>query len=145
MNNLLVDPLIRVRRRAGAIDTLSLPELYAALAADGVAAFPALRPHQRHAWHAFLAQLAVIAIHRGGGTRFPDTASEWRTLLRSLTRVFEHDEPWHLIAADPARPAFMQCPALGGLGAYRTVKATPDDLDLLITSRNHERKLVAAR
>ena len=139
-HNLLVDPLIRVRRLGGAIDTLSLPELYASLAVDGVAVFPALRPHQRHAWHAFLAQLAVIAMHRGDATEFPETASEWRTLLRALTRAFAHDQPWHLVGGEPAQPAFMQCPAPRGLEPYRTLKATPDDLDLLITSKNHEQK-----
>ena len=140
MHNLLVDPLIRVRRPAGAIDTLSLPAVYAALAVDGVAAFPALRPHQRHAWHALLAQLAVIAMHRGDAAAFPETASEWRTLLRGLTRAFDDDEPWRLVVADQAQPAFMQCPAPRGLESYRTLKTTPDDLDLLITSRNHEQK-----
>ena len=57
-NNLLADPLIRLRLVNGRSAVLSLPEVYEALAADGVASFPALRSHQRHAWHAFLAQLA---------------------------------------------------------------------------------------
>ena len=35
---------------------------------DQVEAFPALRPHQRHAWHAFLVQLGVIAMHKAGLT-----------------------------------------------------------------------------
>ena len=66
MHNLLADPLIRVRLVDGTTAVMSLPEVYEALAADGVAAFSALRPHQRHAWPAFLAQLGVIALHGGG-------------------------------------------------------------------------------
>ena len=74
MHNLLSDPLIRVRLVDGTSTMLSLPEVYEALAADGVAAFSALRPHQRHAWHAFLAQLGVIAVQRAGEAAPPRTA-----------------------------------------------------------------------
>ena len=34
----------------------------------------------------------------------------------------------------------MQCPAPDGLKRYRSRVTTPDDLDLLFTSKNHERK-----
>ena len=88
MHNLLSDPLIRVRLVDGTSTMLSLPEVYEALAADGVAAFSALRPHQRHAWHAFLAQLGVIAVQRAGETAPPRTAGEWGALLRGLTPEF---------------------------------------------------------
>jgi len=140
MHNLLADPLIRVRLAAGATDSVSLPEVYEALTADAVVAFPALRPHQRHAWHAFLAQLGVIAIERSGQSAPPRTASEWRAVLRELTARFGGDEPWRLIVKDPALPAFMQCPAPTGFGAYRGRAATPDDLDLLVTAKNHDVK-----
>ena len=69
MHNLLVDAMVRVRFTDGTLDTLSLPEVYASMVADRVVAFSALRCHQRHAWHAFLAQLGVIALHGGGGGR----------------------------------------------------------------------------
>ena len=141
MHNLLVDPLVRVRLTDGSADTLSLPEVYAALVADRVAAFPALRRHQRHAWHAFLAQLGVVALHRTGrATPPPDSADEWRRLLRRRTSEFDDDEPWRLVVEDPAKPAFMQCPAPRGLGEYRTSRATPDDLDILFTNKNHHLK-----
>ena len=45
---------------------MSLPETYAALMRDEVGSFPALRPHQRHAWHAFTVQLGAMALHRAG-------------------------------------------------------------------------------
>ena len=145
MNNLLTDPLIRMRLVDGRITASPLPTVYEELGIDRVAAFPALRPHQRHAWHAFLAQLGVIAMHRSGETTPPRTAVEWNRLLRNLTPEFTDDEPWRLVAADPARPAFMQCPALEGLGDYKTEITSPDDLeDVPISSKNHEVKRTAA-
>ena len=144
MHNLLANPLIRVRLAAGGSAVLSLPEVYEALAADGVASFPALRPHQRHAWHAFLAQLGVIAMQRSGEAGPPRTAGEWRALLRELTAGFSDDEPWRLIVDDPAQPAFMQCPASNSLGQYRRRVATPDDLDILVTAKNHDVKQAVA-
>ena len=144
MHDLLTDPLLRVRLTTGAIEALSLPEVYEAMAGDRVAAFPALRPHQRHAWHAFLAQLGVIACHRAGRDAALESAGDWRALLRGLTPDFDDDEPWRLIVDDPTRPAFMQCPAPKGLGDYRKLVATPDDLDLLVTSKNHDLKQTVA-
>ena len=144
MQNLIDDPLINVRLTDGTVDILSLPEVYASMVADRVAAFPALRCHQRHAWHAFLAQLGVIAMHRAGRTTPPDSATEWCALLRGLTPTFPSHEPWDLIVERPDQPAFMQCPAPDGLEEYRGCKHTPDDLDLLITSKNHERKASVA-
>ena len=146
MHNLIVDPLIGVRMLDGTPGAMSLPEVYAALVGDRVAAFPALRPHQQHAWHAFLAQLGGIALHRAGCETLPDTAPAWRTLLRGLTATFDRDEPWRLIVEAPTQPAFMQCPVSGGGGAYRNLRATPDDLDLLVTAKNHDpKRSVAAR
>ena len=138
--NLIDDALIRVRLTDGTTDTLSLPAVYAAMVMDRVVAFSALRCHQRHAWHAFLAQLGVIALHRAGRTAPPDATSEWRVLLRGLTPAFPGDEPWHLIVERPDWPAFLQCPAPAGLEEYSGCKTTPDDLDVLVTSKNHERK-----
>lgn len=144
MFNLLNEPLIRTRLDDGATKALSLPEAYEELAADRVQAFPALRPHQRHAWHAFLAQLGVLATRRQGGTTPPRTAFGWRKALRALTPESVDDEPWRLVVADPERPAFLQCPAPNGLGAYRGRVGTPDDLDVLVNSKNHEVKQGAA-
>ena len=144
MHNLLADPLIRVRLVDGTSTVISLPEVYEVLAADGVAAFTALRPHQRHAWHAFLAQLGVIAVQRSGAASPPRTAREWRALLRNLTPGFSADEPWHLVVDDPAQPAFMQCPAPNALSQYRGRVTTPDDLDILVTAKNHDVKQAVA-
>ncbi len=49
VRNILRDRPIRFNKSNGSRAEASLPEVYAALLADGVDAFPALRPHQRHA------------------------------------------------------------------------------------------------
>ena len=144
MNNLLTDRLIRVETIDSTPTRMSLPEVYAALRADRVKAFPSLRPHQRHAWHAFLAQLAVMAMHRAGDPSPPETAARWLSLLRHLTRQFRFDEPWLLVTDDPAQPGFMQCPAPNGLAEYRGRATTPGDLDVVVTSKNHRVKQSAA-
>lgn len=140
MNNLLTDRLIRVETIDSAPTRMSLPEVYAALKADRVKAFPSLRPHQRHAWHAFLAQLAVMAMQHADEPAPPETVSRWLSLLRHLTQQFVFDEPWLLVADDPAQPGFMQCPAPNGLDDYGKRVTTPDDLDIVVTSKNHRVK-----
>ena len=145
MHNLLLDPLIRVRVAGTGVTRVSLPDLYAEMVQDRVTAFPALRPHQRHAWHAFLCQLGVIALHRAGSAEIPESPDQWRSLLRATTSEFADDQPWHLIVDDPGQPAFMQCPAPTGLDDYRGAKATPDDLDILLTAKNHELKQATAQ
>ena len=144
MLDILTDRLVRIDHPDGSREVLSLPAVYAAMVSDSVAAFPALRPHQRHAWHAFMAQLAVLAMGRAGETKPPGGEGEWRELLRALTPGFPDDEPWCLVVEDPRSPAFMQCAAPDGLGAYKRYRTTPDDLDLLVTSKNHDLKSLAA-
>ena len=119
---------------------MSLPSLYALLAQDRVVDFPALRPHQRHAWHAFLAQLATVALDRNGYENYPESAIQWESLLRGLTPEYEAAEPWCLVVDDSRQPAFMQPPAPTGLADFRRFIETPDDLDVLVTSKNHDVK-----
>lgn len=121
----------------------SLPELLAAMARGEVQVFPALRPHQRPAWHMFLVQLSVMALDAAGRRELPQGDEEWRAALRALTPEFPQDEPWHLIGADRNLPAFLQ-PADPGRLKWSEV-ATPDALDMLITSRNHDVKREIAR
>lgn len=143
MHNLMTDPLIRARID-GSDRALSLPELYAAMAADRVESFPALRPHQRHAWHMFLAQLGAIALHRGGLSECPQDGETWTALLRALTP--DHgDDPWTLVLEDATRPAFLQPPAPeGSLAVFKNTIATPDALDVLITAKNFDLKRAVA-
>jgi len=121
----------------------SLPGLLAAMARGVVQGFPALRPHQRPAWHMFLVQLSVLALDAAGHRDLPQDEESWRAALRSLTPGFPDDEPWHLIGPDRTRPAFLQPADPGGLKWSEV--ATPDALDMLITSRNHDVKREIAR
>ena len=141
MLNILTEPLIRIATPAGAHQA-PLPDVYAALMADDVEAFPALRPHQRHAWHAFLAQLGAMAMHRSGLTEPPSDAGAWRRIVRGLTPEFPDDGPWQLVMDDINKPAFMQPPASSPdrLADFKNVVATPDELDMLVTSKNHDLK-----
>ena len=140
--NLLLEPLIRlVGAGAHLVETASsLPGVLAALARDEVASFPALRAHQRHAWHSFLVLLAAIALHRAGLTKPPETEAEWRDLLRCLTPDYPGDEPWTLVTP-PDQPALLQPPIpSGNLGELKNRITTPDGLDMLVTARNHDLK-----
>ena len=145
-NNVLTYPVIRVKRNDGTIVKSTLPEVYAALMDDAVSSFPALRPHQRHAWHAFLVQLGAIALHKAGIFEPPEDADEWRRIIRALTRYFPDDEPWHLVVEDITKPAFMQPPASSEdkSADYKSTVATPDELDMLVTSKNHDLKASVA-
>ncbi len=146
MSNILKDPLIRFDRADGACVEASLPEVYAALMANEVDAFPALRPHQRHAWHAFLVQLGVMAMHRAGASESSFDSVVWADLIRGLTPDFPGDEPWRLVVDDITKPAFMQPPARAKERKkdYKTAVVTPDELDMLVTSKNHDLKAAVA-
>ncbi|MBK1632955.1 type I-E CRISPR-associated protein Cse1/CasA [Thiohalocapsa halophila] len=141
LHSLLDDPLIRVRQRAdGAHGQLTLPELFVAFAADEVRDFPALRPHQRHPWHAFLVQLAAIALHHQGVDQPMVSAAQWRDALLDLTPQQPDGAAWCLISPID-QPAFLQPPVPeGSLAGWKSDQATPDAMDLLVTSKNHELK-----
>lgn len=141
MFNVLTEPLTRVATPGG-VRWASLPEAYALLMAGDVEAFLSLRPHQRHAWHAFLVQLGATAMHRAALSEPPSDSEEWRRIIRALTPEYPKDEPWQLVVDDITKPAFMQPPASSSdrLADFKTVVATPDDLDMLVTSKNHDLK-----
>ncbi len=146
MYNILNEPLIRMDKSDGSRVEASLPEVYAALMADKVEAFPALRPHQRHAWHAFLVQLGAMAVHEAGLAEAPRDADEWRRIIRGLTPEWGDDEPWQLVVVDITRPAFMQPPASSKTrqADFKNTVETPDELDMLVTSKNHDVKSTVA-
>lgn len=139
--NLIIEPIIGARLTGERQRSfLTLPGILAALARDTIEDFPALRPHQRHPWHAFCVQLAAMTLHRAGVTEAPSDEAAWAALLRGLTPEWPDDAPWCLVS--PAdRPAFMQTPVPGGnLAEFKSVVATPDALDMLVTSKNHDLK-----
>lgn len=139
--NLLTEQSIRAELIDRASPRLTLPEVYAALGADRIVRFPALRPHQAPAWHAFLVQIAAMGCEVRGLVEPPgDDPAAWAELLRALTTDFPDDAPWHLISP-PDQPALLQVPVPGGdLSALKGRIDTPDALDLLVTSKNHDFK-----
>jgi len=140
MYNCLIDQFITVEREGVRRESVSLPEVLALLTSDRVSSFPALRPHQRQAWHAFLVQLAALAMLEAGRSDLPKDASAWATLLRALTPDWPQDDPWSLVSL-PDKPALLQAPIPGGdLSDFKKAIATPDALDMLITSKNHDLK-----
>ena len=137
--NLLVDPLLSISPSG----RTTLPGLFAAMASDRVRGFPALRPHQRPAWHMFLAQLGALAFYRGSKDEIPEDEETWTSLLRGLTPNHADDAPWRLEVYDWRKPAFLQPPVPDEL-KWSPVE-TPDELDLLITARNHDLKRSVGR
>lgn len=144
--SLLDEPLIRWRCVAnGDIHRSSLPTLMAAMAADEVRDFPALRPHQRHAWHAFLVQLAAIALHRSNRVQSWTEATDWRGGLLALTPDDPDGAAWCLVAP-PERPALLQAAVVGErVENWKNVVQAADELDMLVTSKNHDVKGARAR
>ncbi len=148
MLNLMSEYLIRMTTLDGETLRESLPGIYAMLAADDeVVCFPALRPHQHHAWHALLVGLGVMALRRSGTNLVPTQRADWAEALRGLVPDSLGDIPWHLVVDDITMPAFLQPPALHqhAQDDYRIVAHTPDSIDVLIASRNHVLKTAMAK
>jgi len=138
--NLLDERLLHYRRTGtGERVATTLPELFVAMAQDQVRDFPALRPHQRHPWHAFLVQLAAIALHRAGHTEPFATVDEWRAGLLALTPNDPDGAAWCLVSP-VERPAFMQAPVLAGLNSKWETKIAADEIDVIKASKNHDLK-----
>ena len=147
MYNILTESLFRMVKSGGSRVKAPLPEVYASLMADKVEAFPSLRPHQRHAWHAFLVQLGAMAMYRAGKSDPPVQSEEWLRIIRGLTSdEFPDDDPWQLIIGDITKPAFMQPQSRSKDrdSDFKSTVATPDELDMLVTSKNHDLKAAVA-
>ncbi|MEQ9696097.1 hypothetical protein [Shimia sp. SDUM112013] len=134
--NLLTEAVFTPAGQGG--NALTLPGLMAAMARGEVQGLTRMRPHQRPAWHMFLVQLAALALWTAGREEPPGDETEWAALLRGLTPDFEGDAPWCLAVTDRTKPAFLQPPDPGEL-KWSPVP-TPDALDMVITSRNHDLK-----
>jgi CRISPR system Cascade subunit CasA len=137
--NTLTQPFLRAVLNGGAETSLTLPGALAALWSDRIAGFVALRPHQRHAWHAFLVQIGALALLRGSGDDPGESEEAWRLLLRGLTPDQADDGPWCLVGQSD-RPALLQPPLPDGLVGLKNRLSTPDALDMLVTSKNHDVK-----
>lgn len=144
--NLLDEPLIQWRSAdSGDGHRTSLPELLAAMVVDRVQDFPNLRAHQRHPWHAFLTQLAALALHRAGQSQPCAHASDWRAALLALTPDDPDGAAWCLVSP-PERPALLQAPVPGeNVHDWKSLLQAADELDMLVTSKNHDVKGARAR
>ena len=147
MYNLLTEPLIRAETTTPPGPDpaeLSLPELLARLIRDEIRSLPGLPAHQEAFWHCFLVQTAYLALEDQPLTEpLPATTEAWQLLLRRLTAAeYPEDEPWQLAVADWTQPAFLQPPLADPAleREYRKPIPTPDGLDLLFLSKNHDRK-----
>ncbi len=140
--SLLSEPLISVRHRSGPTDKVSLPQVLSGLTTGDIVAFEALQKHQRQPWHSFLTQLGAIAMDRAGEETIPRDPDTWRQWLLKLTGG--QTAPWSMVVSDVSEPAFMQPPVPEGSlddANYKPDIPTPDELDMLITSRNHDLKM----
>jgi len=144
--SLLTDPIVRYRRAInGQTIHANLPELFVALAADEVRDYPALRPHQRHPWHAFLVQLAAIALNKAERATAFETTQEWRDALLALTPDDPDGAAWCLVSPQD-RPALLQAPVAGGsISDWKSEAFAADEIDMLVTSKNHDLKGSRAR
>lgn len=139
---LLSEPLFRVTPGPGLAEMrLSLPQVLAQLAAEQALVFNALRPHQQAPWHAFLVQLAFLALDLRDNLLPPTDPDGWIDLLRSLTSAYPDDSPWCLVNTDWQTPAFLQSPCSPGREAdFKRSADAAQDIDLLVTARHHDEK-----
>lgn len=140
-HSLLDDSIISMRNAAGEVKEHPLPQVLDALNRADVLSFEALQPHQQQPWYSFLVQLAAMGVAREAGGETPSGAAEWREVLLGLSDGSE--AAWHLVVEDVAQPAFMQPPVPEGSlkeAKYKADVPTPDQLDILITSKNHDVK-----
>ena len=148
--NLLTDEMLTITDRdSDAHEAVSLPSLLARMACGEVAGFPTMRPHQRPAWHMFLVQLGALAMWMARQRGLPTQPDAWAKMLRALTPDHADDAPWRLAGPEATKPAFMQPPVPCAENTGKDLKwnpvETPDALDLLITSRNHDLKAAVAK
>lgn len=137
----LHEPVFRVTGPTGPTAGLSLPEVMARLSANEDLVHTALRPHQRAPWHAFLVQLACLALIASRHRELPGTAAEWLALLRSLTTRFPDDAPWCLVVQDWSLPALLQSPCSPQRVAdFKRSCDSAQDIDVLVTARHHDEK-----
>lgn len=139
--NLLLDDVFGIETPAGERRTLSLPALLAALGDGEAEHLTGIQRHQADAFHMFLCYLAGAALDQTGETDPTQNESFWRDALRQLAGR-DDDDAWTLLVDDPTKPAFMQPPVpnRADFDSYKPKAATPDELDVLQTSKNHDLK-----
>ncbi|WP_019560433.1 MULTISPECIES: type I-E CRISPR-associated protein Cse1/CasA [Caldimonas] len=152
MHDLLQDPLIGVRTAQGE-RRVSLPELLALLCAEAIEGYTGLRAHQADPWHVFLVQLAASIQARRPTDDLPTDPDYWREGLLELAEGIP--EAWQLVVEDVTKPAFLQHPwksweeeaedygvkTSRGKTVFDAKATRPDELDVLVTAKNHDVKM----
>ena len=144
MHDLLEESLLGVDTPDGAT-TVCLAELLAGLSAGRVDGFTGLRPHQADPWHVFLVQLAASVLARCAPSPQVGEAAFWRDALLELADG--QGTAWQLVVDDVTRPAFLQHPLTSAseLAQHFKPKAlAPDELDVLVTAKDHDVKIARA-
>lgn len=139
--SLLDDPIFSVTLEGGEQAQFSLTEVLHGLTTGIVVSFDALQAHQQQAWHCFLVQLAAMAVARHYENNIPESPLEWGKCVLSLSDNMK--EAWYLVVEDLSKPAFMQAPVSAHSlqeADYKSDIQTPEDLDTLLLSRNHDVK-----
>jgi CRISPR system Cascade subunit CasA len=150
MHDLLYDPLIGVHTTQGARH-MNLPELLAGLSAGEIEGYTGMRAHQADPWHVFLVQLAASIQARRPTKELPTDPDYWRKGLLDLADG--KASAWELVVDDVTKPAFFQHPwrswkedaAAYGKTIFEAKATRPDELDVLVTSKNHDVKMARMR
>ncbi len=133
---------VEVDRESGPPSAFTLPGVLELLSAGESVNFVSLRPHQQHAWHAFLVQCAALVLFQDADHRPIELLeeSDWAEGLLRLGGVASSN-CWSLVVDDLSQPAFLQNPVPeGSLAAYKGTVQQPDELDIVVTTRNHDVK-----
>jgi CRISPR system Cascade subunit CasA len=131
----------------------NLPEALSLLCEGRLIGFDGLAAHQRHAWDLFLFQTGAMALAISGKARAVEDDAAWgeladpafwRESLAALTPECA-ETAWSLVVDDLARPAFMQPPIPAAtLAGYSIAGQTPDEIDVLVTAKDHDVKAARA-
>ncbi len=149
---MLSQQVFRVETAEGLVPA-SLPDVLTLLCARTLISFEGLAAHQAHAWELFLFQLAALALIRSGDTAAAEDAQAWQALadtegwrqrLEALTPGCA-DTAWSVVVEDRTRPAFLQ-PPIGAArwDGYTVAGRTPDEIDVLVTAKDHDVKAARA-
>lgn len=144
LHDFLTEGLLSVEGDTGARTRVTLPGLLARLSQGIATELCALQAHQQHPLHAFLVQLAAIALERGGEAALAHDEARWRALLIAAAAADGGGpEAFALVVGDLAKPAFLQPPVPEGtLAVLKAEHALPsEDLDVQITAKNHDVKV----
>ncbi|WP_051327977.1 type I-E CRISPR-associated protein Cse1/CasA [Desulfatirhabdium butyrativorans] len=147
MTNLLTDPIIGIETKDGR-KKVNLPMLLAMLSDGKVDAYTGQRPHQADVWHVFTVQLAASILARHPNAQpdaLPADPLFWQEGLLELAGG--NSNAWLLVGEDVTQPAFFQHPLTSKSELTTSFKpkepkaATPDELDVLVTAKDHDLKL----